>query len=82
MPLNIPDFSLFFAKKLQSPLKKVTPLFPSNQPSRKGGGGAHYVHTYIHTHTHIHTYIHTYIHINIHNRMYSHNVVCYLLYNM
>ena len=70
MPLNIPDFSLFFAKKLQSPLKKVNPLFPSNQPSRKGGGGAHYVHTYIHTHTHtyIHTYIDTYIHTYKHSQ--------------
>ena len=32
LSLNIPDSSLFFVEKLQPPLKKVTPLFPSNPP--------------------------------------------------
>ena len=32
LSLNIPDFSLFFVEILQPPMKKVTPLFPSNPP--------------------------------------------------
>ena len=30
LSLNIPDFSLFFVEILQPPMKKVTPIFPSN----------------------------------------------------
>ena len=32
LSLNISDFNLFFMWKLQPPLKKVTPVFPSNPP--------------------------------------------------
>ena len=34
LSLNISDFSLFFMKSLQSPLKKVTPLFPRKPLSK------------------------------------------------
>ena len=44
MSLNIPDFSLFFIEKLQPPplpLKKGTPLLPSNQPPKTRSCQAH-----------------------------------------
>ena len=40
LSLNISDFSLFFMKSLQSPLKKVTPLFPRKPLSKLQSGQA------------------------------------------
>ena len=55
LSLNISDINLFFYAKTATPLKKVTPLVPSNSPlnvevlssqdsptQQKGGEGAYY----------------------------------------